>query len=147
MTQDQRWTMMWQKYMDFLHNNKRRPSKYQPEERDLVNWAKHNRKLVNKGVLKADRKTRFDQLVAEAEKYQRVNQHQYVNGESTHGKSLTPSSLTPNPSPKEIEPHPLPLSKGEGSNMSQDTLSTSQFNASQHPQSILLPSPLERGWG
>lgn len=101
MTQDQRWIMMWQKYMDFLHNNKRRPSKYQPEERDLVNWAKHNRKLVNKGVLKADRKTRFDQLVAEAEKYQRVNQHQYVNGESTHGKSLTPSSLTPNPSPKE----------------------------------------------
>ena len=98
--------MMWQKYMDFLHNNKRRPSKYQPEERDLVNWAKHNRKLVNKGVLKADRKTRFDQLVAEAEKYQRVNQHQYVNGESTHGaslthSSLTPSSLTPNPSPKE----------------------------------------------
>ena len=147
MTQDQRWIMMWQKYMDFLHNNKRRPSKYQPEERDLVNWAKHNRKLVNKGVLKVDRKTRFDQLVAEAEKYQRVNQHQYVNGESTHGKSLTHSSLTPNPSPKEIEPHPLPLSKGEGSNMSQDTLSTSQFNASQHPQSILLPSPLERGWG
>ena len=106
MTQDQRWIMMWQKYMDFLHNNKRRPSKYQPEERDLVNWAKHNRKLVNKGVLKADRKTRFDQLVAEAEKYQRVNQHQYVNGESTHEQasahsSLTPSSLTPNPSPKE----------------------------------------------
>ena len=65
MTQDQRWIMMWQKYMDFLHNKKRRPSKYQ-----------------------------------------RVNQHQYVNGESTHGKSLThssltPSSLTPNPSPKE----------------------------------------------
>ena len=106
MTQDQRWIMMWQKYMDFLHNNKRRPSKYQPEERDLVNWAKHNRKLVNKGVLKADRKARFDQLVAEAEKYQRVNQHQYVNGESTHEQasahsSLTPSSLTPNPSPKE----------------------------------------------
>ena len=87
MTQDQRWIMMWQKYMDFLHNNKRRPSKYQPEERDLVNWAN-------------------DQLVAEAEKYQRVNQHQYVNGESTHEQasahsSLTPSSLTPNPSPKE----------------------------------------------
>ena len=32
---------MWQQYMDFLHENKRRPSKYKPEERDLVNWAKH----------------------------------------------------------------------------------------------------------
>lgn len=84
MTHEQRWMMMWQMYMDFLHNNKRRPSKYQPEERDLVNWAKHNRKLVNKGELKDDRKARFDQLVAEAEKYQRVNQHQYVNGGSTH---------------------------------------------------------------
>ena len=94
MTQDQRWIMMWQKYMDFLHNNKRRPSKYQPEERDLVNWAKHNRKLVNKGVLKADRKTRFDQLVAEAEKYQRVNQHQYVNGESIHEKA-SPTAASP----------------------------------------------------
>ena len=99
MTQDQRWIMMWQKYMDFLHNNKRRPSKYQPEERDLVNWAKHNRKLVNKGVLKADRKTRFDQLVAEAEKYQRVNQHQYVNGESTHGEASPTAASPPAASP------------------------------------------------
>ena len=103
MTQDQRWTMMWQKYMDFLHNNKRRPSKYQPEERDLVNWAKHNRKLVNKGVLKADRKTRFDQLVAEAEKYQRVNQHQYVNGESTH-EQASPTAVSP---PAASPPTPL----------------------------------------
>lgn len=84
MTHEQRWTMMWQMYMDFLRDHKRRPSKYQPEERDLVNWAKHNRKLVNKGELKDDRKARFDKLVADAEKYQRVNQHQYVNGESTH---------------------------------------------------------------
>ena len=105
MTQDQRWTMMWQMYMDFLHDHKRRPSKYQPEERDLVNWAKHNRKLVNKGELKADRKARFDQLVAEAEKYQRVNQHQYVNGESTHEQA------------SHQQPHPQPLSEGEGSRM------------------------------
>ena len=31
--------------------------------------------------------------------------------------------------------------------MSQDTLSTSLCNACQHPQSILLPSPSERGKG
>jgi hypothetical protein len=87
MTQDQRWVKMWQMYMDFLHDNKRRPSKYYPEERDLVNWAKYNRKLVNKGELKECRRNRFDELVAEAGKYQRVNQHQYINGESTHHQS------------------------------------------------------------
>jgi hypothetical protein len=94
MTHEQRWMMMWQMYMDFLHDNKRRPSKYYPEERDLVNWAKHNRKLVNKGELKECRRSRFDELVAEAEKYQRVNQHQYVNGESTHKKASPPLPLS-----------------------------------------------------
>lgn len=79
MTQDERWLHMWQQYMDFLHENKRRPSKYKPEERDLVNWAKHNRKLINQGKFQPSRMDKFDELKREAEKYQRVNQHQYVH--------------------------------------------------------------------
>lgn len=47
MTHDERWMSMWQSYMDFMKENGRRPSKYKPEERTLVNWLKHNRKLVN----------------------------------------------------------------------------------------------------
>lgn len=81
MTQDERWAMMWDAYMDFLHSLHKRPSKYEPTERDLVNWLKHNRKLNNKGALRPDRKVKLDELLAEAAKYQRVNQHQYTNGE------------------------------------------------------------------
>ena len=66
--------------MDFMKKNKRRPSKYKPEEHALVNWAKHNRKLINKGQFQSNRMKKFMQLKREAEKYQRVNQYMYVNG-------------------------------------------------------------------
>ena len=66
--------------MDFMRKNKRRPSKYKPEEHFLVNWAKHNRKLINKGQLQPSRMKKFMELKHEAEKYQRVNQYMYVNG-------------------------------------------------------------------
>lgn len=83
MTQDDRWTHRWQEYIDFLHENKRRPSKYYAEERDLVNWAKHSRKLRNQDKLPDSRKAKFGQLLSEAAKYQRVNQHAYVDGRKT----------------------------------------------------------------
>ena len=66
--------------MDFMRKNKRRPSKYKPEEHFLVNWAKHNRKLINKGQFQTSRMKKFMELKHEAEKYQRVNQYMYVNG-------------------------------------------------------------------
>ncbi len=71
---------MWQSYLNFMRKSKRRPSKYYPEERVLMNWAKHNRKLRNQGKLPDNRKALFAKLVAESAKYQRVNQHQYTNG-------------------------------------------------------------------
>lgn len=80
MTQEMRWLTMWQQYMDFLHNNKRRPSKYADEEKNLVNWAKHNRKIQNKVGLPENRRVLFEYLLSESKKYQRVNQHQYVDG-------------------------------------------------------------------
>lgn len=79
MTQDDHWKEMWKAYMDFLAKNKRRPSKYNPENMKLVNWLKHNRKLRNKGILPDNRKDLFLELLAKAAKYQRVNQHSYVN--------------------------------------------------------------------
>lgn len=86
MTQDDRWLSMWQKYMNFLHRNKRRPSKYRKTEMKLVNWAKNNRKLRNKGVFPEHRMEKYKELLAESEKYQRVNQHAYINGEKTDRK-------------------------------------------------------------
>lgn len=65
--------------MDFLHTRKRRPSKYKTQERSLVNWYKHNRKQENKGEMFEERKEWFHKLKKEAAKYQRVNQHAYVN--------------------------------------------------------------------
>lgn len=81
MTQDERWNKMWKAYMGYLERNRRRPSKYKPRDMKLVNWLKHNRKLVNKGTFPESRKEKFDILLAEAAKYQRKNQNVYVNGE------------------------------------------------------------------
>lgn len=98
-TVDEHWLQMWQQYMDFLHTKERRPSKYRMEERDLVNWVKHNRKLINKGIFKESRKEKFDELLAEAAKYQRVNQYQYTDGSKCvrkkHKKSAIDLSLEP----------------------------------------------------
>lgn len=79
MTQDERWQEKYQTYLSYLRTNKRRPSKYRPEDRDLVNWLKHNRKLRNKGLLPDKRKGDLEALLAEAFKYQRVNQHAYLH--------------------------------------------------------------------
>lgn len=80
MKQEERWLNMWQKYMDFMHENKRTPSKYDPDEKSLVNWVKHTRKLRNQGKMQESRKEKFAQLLDEAKKYQRVNQYVYVGG-------------------------------------------------------------------
>lgn len=83
MKQEERWMQMWKEYMDFLTTNKRRPSKYDEEERTLVNWMKHNRKIKNQGKMPPQRMPKLQELVAMSEKYQRVNQHQYTNGKPT----------------------------------------------------------------
>ena len=49
MDQDELWLTKWQEAMDFLRTNMRRPSKYVPEERNMLNWWKHNKKLLNSG--------------------------------------------------------------------------------------------------
>jgi ABC-type uncharacterized transport system ATPase subunit len=75
MTQDERWLQQWQTVMDFMEANKRRPSKFIPEERGLRNWVRHQQKLVNKGELKSERVEMYKELLALMEKYKRVNQH------------------------------------------------------------------------
>lgn len=77
MKYEEQWMMMWRKYMDFMDNNMRRPSKYYPKERYLFNWMKYNKKLLNKGLLSGKRKSLFDQLLVEAKRLQRVNQYDF----------------------------------------------------------------------
>ena len=75
MTQDEKWRANWREVMDFMESNKRRPSKFIPEEHGLRNWWKHQQKLLNAGDLKPDRIERFNELIELGEKYKRVNQY------------------------------------------------------------------------
>lgn len=74
-----RWNAMWQAYMDYMEKNKRRPSKYYIEDRALVNWYKHYKKLQNKGLLSQDRQQAFNLLVQTTQKYRRLNQYSYAS--------------------------------------------------------------------
>ena len=62
--------------MEFITVNKRRPSKYTPEERNAWNWLRHTQKQFGAGELKAERVEKFEILLELAEQYRRVNQYQ-----------------------------------------------------------------------
>lgn len=76
MTQDERWQTRYQKVFDFIETNQRTPSKYVGAERELVNWTKQQRKLMNAGELKEPRLGMFKELMELSERYKRVNQWQ-----------------------------------------------------------------------
>ena len=76
MTQDERWNKRYQDVMDFMEKNHRNPSRHRLEEHDLLNWVKQQRKLINKGELKAERAERFNKLLELGEKYKHKNQYQ-----------------------------------------------------------------------
>lgn len=76
MTQEEKWLTRYNEVMDFIKTNKRNPSKHRIEEHDMLNWIKHQRKLLNAGQLKAERVEKFNKLLALIEEYKRVNQYQ-----------------------------------------------------------------------
>jgi len=76
MTQDELWLKKYQEVMAFMEKNHRNPSKHRLEEHQILNFIKHNRKLMNKGELKVDRVEMFEKLLEMGEKYKRVNQWQ-----------------------------------------------------------------------
>lgn len=76
MTQDERWNKRYLDVMEFMEKNHRNPSKYVGAERELVNWTKQQRKLMNAGELKEPRLEMFKELVVLSEKYKRKNQYE-----------------------------------------------------------------------
>lgn len=76
MTQDERWLSKYNEVKDFIVKNKRNPSRHNIEDHMLLNFIKHNRKLLNKGALKAERVEKFKELLELAEQYKRKNQYQ-----------------------------------------------------------------------
>ena len=76
MTQDEKWQAKYNEVIAFIDKNHRNPSKYVDEERGLVNWCKHQRKIINAGEMKPERLKLFGMLQELMEKYKRVNQYQ-----------------------------------------------------------------------
>lgn len=76
MDQETRWLMRYNEVKNFMAKNHRRPSKYNPEERNVWNWLRHTQKLMNSGELKESRLSLFKELMEMCERYRRVNQYQ-----------------------------------------------------------------------
>ena len=74
MTQEDRWNKRYNEVKGFIEENKRNPSKHRIEEHDMLNWVKQQRKLVNKGEMKAERIERFKALLELMEQFKRKNQ-------------------------------------------------------------------------
>ena len=74
MDQDTRWLNKYEEVVSFIETNHRNPSKYVAEDRDMLNWLKANRKILNAGKMKADRVEKFRKLLELMEKYKRKNQ-------------------------------------------------------------------------
>ena len=75
MTQDERWQKRYDDVMEFLAKNHRNPSRHRLEEHDMLNWVKQQRKLKNKGELKAERAEMLERLLSLWEGCKRVNQY------------------------------------------------------------------------
>lgn len=70
------WMIKYEEVIDFIETNKRNPSKHRIEEHLMLNWIKHQRKLLNAGQLKPEKVEMFNKLLELAEKYKHVNQYQ-----------------------------------------------------------------------
>ena len=66
----------YEEVVGFVETNHRNPSKHRIEEHDMLNWVKQQRKLKNKGELKAERAEKFRNLLELAERYRRKNQYE-----------------------------------------------------------------------
>lgn len=67
MTQEEKWMKNYLAVIEFINENHRNPSKYEPTEKGLVNWCKLQRILINAGLLKPERVEMFEKLLTLAE--------------------------------------------------------------------------------
>lgn len=77
MDQETKWLTRYNEVKSFIEMNRRNLSKYDLSERRLYTWLKHQRKVMNQGLLKEPRLGMFKELMELSEKYKRVNQWKY----------------------------------------------------------------------
>ena len=75
MTQDEKWLVKYNEVKEFIVDNHRNPSRHNIEDHLLLNWVKHNRKLMNAGTLKPERVEKFKKLLSLIEDNKRLNQY------------------------------------------------------------------------
>jgi hypothetical protein len=75
MTQEERWNARYEEVREFILKNKWNPSKHRIEEHQMLNFIKHNRKLVNKGEMRSERVEKFKELMELCERNRRKNQY------------------------------------------------------------------------
>lgn len=75
MTQEERWQKRYNEVKSFIETNHRNPSRHRIEEHDMLNWVKHQRKLMNAGELKEERVDKFKRLLELSEKHKHKNQY------------------------------------------------------------------------
>lgn len=75
MTQNEKWLVRYNEVVDYINVNHRNPSRHRIEEHDMLNWMKHQRKVMNAGELKEPRLSKFKELLELSERYKRKNQY------------------------------------------------------------------------
>ena len=78
MTQEEKWRKNYKEVAEYMDTYHRNPSKHRVEDHLMLNWMKHQRKLMNKGELKPERVAAFKRLLAKSDKLKRVNQWESV---------------------------------------------------------------------
>lgn len=73
MTQDERWMVKYKEVAGFIKTNKRNPSKYVAEERQMVHFLKRGRKMLNAGELVEPRYSQFLELLEWSNRYKHIN--------------------------------------------------------------------------
>lgn len=76
-TQEKLWNSKYEAYIRYLHTNKCRPSKHRVDDHPLLNWFKHNKRLLRRGQMNEEREKKFRQLLIQANKMRRINQYAY----------------------------------------------------------------------
>ena len=76
MTQDEKWRKNYDEVVEYMNTYYRNPSKHRIEDHLMLNWIKHQRKLMNKGELKPGRVEKFNALLTLMEQYKRKNQYE-----------------------------------------------------------------------
>lgn len=85
-SQDERWEQNLAAIRQFIEENKCLPSKHRIKEHRMLNWLKYNRKLVAHGKLSPERQTKFEQLMAAANDFHKLNQYSYTSGKAVPRK-------------------------------------------------------------